>query len=46
MLAGAAAKLEAGGQPVLLDTAQGITDSVPPGTWSVQSAGQSKLDAS
>jgi hypothetical protein len=43
---GAATKLRAGSKPVLLDTAIGITNSVPPGTWKVQSAGQSKLTAS
>ena len=45
-LQGAASKLRAGSKPVLLDTATGITNSVPPGTWTVQSAGQTKLDAS
>jgi hypothetical protein len=44
--AGAATKLRAGNKPVLLDTATGITNSVPPGTWTVRSAGQATLDAS
>jgi hypothetical protein len=44
--AGVATKLRAGSKPVLLDTAIGITNSVPPGTWTVRSAGQTKLDAS
>jgi hypothetical protein len=45
--AGAATKLKAGNAPVLLETATGITDGVAktPNTWSVQSAGQTKLDA-
>lgn len=46
VLAGPAATLRAGGQPALLATASGATDSVPPGTWSVQSAGQTTLHAS
>jgi hypothetical protein len=46
MLAGAATKLKAGGKAVLLETAKGLTNSVPPGTWSVESAGQSALEAS
>ena len=45
MIVGAAMTLEAGGQAVLLDTAQGVTDSNPPGTWSVQAAGQSSVEA-
>jgi hypothetical protein len=46
MVAGPAAKLFVGG-PVVLDNANGITDGVPqPATWSVQSAGQTKLRAS
>ena len=44
-VAGIATKLSAGSMPVLLDTATGITNSVPPGTWQVRSAGQTKLDA-
>jgi hypothetical protein len=46
MIAGAATKLKVGTSPVLLENANGMTDSVPPGTWSVQSAGQTKLEAS
>jgi hypothetical protein len=45
-LAGAATKLTAGSKPVLLDTATGVTNSIPPGTWRVQSPGQTKLEAS
>lgn len=47
LIAGAATKLKAGNVPVLLDTATGMTDGVAPtpNTWSVQSAGQTKLDA-
>ena len=44
MLVGAATKLEAGGKPVLLETATGLTDSTPPGTWMVQDAGQSSVE--
>jgi hypothetical protein len=46
--AGLATKLTVTGQPVLLETAQGLTDAVPPlpVLWQVQSAGQSKLTAS
>jgi hypothetical protein len=33
------------GTPVLLDTTAGVTNSVPPGTFSVQAAGQTRLDA-
>ncbi len=44
LLAGAATKFTVGGQPVLLETATGLTDAVPPGNWQVQSAGQTKLD--
>ena len=42
---GIATKLRVGGRPVLLQTAIGPTDSAPPGTWNVVSAGQTKLDA-
>jgi hypothetical protein len=45
MILGAASKLTAGGIGVLLDTANGLTDSLPPGTWSVASAGQAKVTA-
>ena len=43
MLAGAATKLSVDGMPVLLDTATGLTDGVPPGTWSVLTSGQIAL---
>lgn len=46
VLSGAGTTLSVGGTAVLLDNAQGATDSVPPGTWSVQSPGQTKLGAS
>ena len=48
MLAGTAAKLKVDGKPVLLETANGTTDGLAPapGTWSVQSAAQTKLTAS
>lgn len=46
MLIGAAAVLKVDGAPVLLENATGLTNSVPPGTWSVQSAGQTILEAS
>jgi hypothetical protein len=48
MIAGAATRLKVGtpALPVLLENANGMTDSVPPGTWSVQSPGQTKLDTS
>ncbi len=42
--AGFATKLQVGGKPVLLQSATGQTDSSPPGTWQVVSAGQTKLD--
>jgi hypothetical protein len=45
MLIGAATRMQAGGKFVLLDTAMGLTDSTPPGTWSVEAAGQSKVEA-
>lgn len=45
MLIGSAVRLAAGGRPVLLDTANGVTDSVPPGTWTVTDPGQSTLQA-
>ena len=48
--AGLAAKLSVGGQPVLLDSANGITKPTvtpaTPGTWKVLSPGQTKLKAS
>jgi hypothetical protein len=45
LAAGEATKLKVKGKSVLLATATGATDSVPPGTWSVTKAGQAKLDA-
>jgi hypothetical protein len=45
MILGAAVKLTADGKPVLLDTATGLTDGVPPSTWSVQTSGQTKLSS-
>lgn len=45
-VAGTATVLRAADRPVLLDTATGVTNSVPAGTWQVRSAGQSTLDAS
>jgi hypothetical protein len=46
--AGVSTTLKAGGQPVLLEAALGLTDGVPvaPVQWSVASAGQTKLQAS
>jgi hypothetical protein len=46
MLSGAALKLKVDGKGVLLETAAGLTDGLPTNTWSVQSAVQTKLDAS
>lgn len=49
MASGASTNLKVGGKAVLLDTASGMTDGVttpPSNTWSVQAAGQTKLDAS
>lgn len=45
--AGAATKLKVGGKPVLLDTASGSADGLAPvpETFSVESAGQTKLEA-
>ncbi|MFF4287537.1 hypothetical protein ACWCXK_31365 [Streptomyces sp. NPDC001739] len=44
--AGMSKKLMVGGQPVLLDTASGVTVSSPaPGTWSVADPGQTILEA-
>jgi hypothetical protein len=43
ILAGLAQKLTVGGEAVALDTATGLTNSSFP--WSVQSAGQAKLEA-
>lgn len=46
VLAGPTPKLTVGGQPVLLANAQGLTDGLAPapGTWRVQSAGQTKAE--
>jgi hypothetical protein len=45
LLAGAATIFTVGEQPVLLETATGLTDALPPlNVWKVQSAGQTKLD--
>lgn len=46
IVAGVATKLKVGGKAVVLEGASGITSSTPPGTFSVSSAGQSKLRAS
>ena len=46
VIGGTATTLKADGKAVLLETVQGTTDGVPPGTWSVKSAGQTLLDAS
>ena len=45
LTAGAATKLKVSVKPVLLETAMGITNGLPLNIWSVQSAGQTKLDA-
>ena len=45
MILGTATTMEAGGLAVLLETAKGVTDGSPPGTWSVQDAGQSSVEA-
>jgi hypothetical protein len=45
VIGGTAKNLKADNKAVLLDTVQGMTDGVPPGTWSVQSAGQTMLEA-
>jgi hypothetical protein len=41
---GSATKFTLGGSPVMLETAMGLTDGVPPSPWQVQSAGQTKLN--
>ena len=46
VLTGLATKLSVDGQPVLLEGATGPTDSTPPATWSVTTAGQTVLKAS
>lgn len=47
LLVGASTTLSAAGQPVLLETARGLTDAVPPlpVLWQVASAGQTVLEA-
>jgi len=42
--AGVSTKLKVGGLGVLLDSAAGITVNAPPGTWSVDDAGQTLLE--
>jgi hypothetical protein len=48
VMAGPTPKVTVDGQPVLLDTARGLTDGVAPvpGTWRVQSAGHAKATVS
>lgn len=48
VLAGQSSTLTVAGQPVMLDTAKGLTDASPPQPvlWRVSSAGQSVLEAS
>jgi hypothetical protein len=48
VLAGASTTLSVGGQPVMLETAQGLTNATPPlpVMWQVSAAGQSVLEAS
>jgi hypothetical protein len=43
--AGVSTTLRLGHEFVALATAQGLTDSSPPGTWQVSSANQTKLEA-
>lgn len=45
---GRSSTLTVSGQPVMLETAQGLTDAVPaqPVLWQVRSAGQTVLEAS
>ena len=43
MLGGGAEGFDVAGRPVLLDTAGGLTDSNPPGTWRVTAPGQPTL---
>ena len=45
MLAGAATNMKAGQRAVLLDSASGMTNGVPPATWKVASAGHTKMSA-
>lgn len=44
--AGLARRLKVGGEPVVLEDASGRTTSTPPGSFSISSAGQTKLRAS
>jgi hypothetical protein len=48
LIVGASTTLSVGGQAVLLETALGLTDAVPPlpVLWQVVSAGQTQLEAS
>lgn len=43
--AGVSTRLSVGGQPALLETANGTTVNTPPATWSVAAAGQTKLES-
>jgi hypothetical protein len=43
MLAGASTRLTVDGKPVLLDTATGLTDGVPPSAWTVRTSGQTSM---
>jgi hypothetical protein len=46
ILTGLAVTLRVGIEPVVLETAQGLTDGAPPpALWQVSSAGQTKLEA-
>jgi hypothetical protein len=48
IIAGRSATLTVAGRPVMLETARGLTDAVPPlpVLWQVRGAGQSVLEAS
>lgn len=48
VLAGASTTLSVAGQPVMLETAKGLTSASPPSPvmWQVESAGQNVLEAS
>ena len=48
VITGASAVLAVGGQPVMLETAKGLTDASPPlpVLWQVSTAGQTALEAS
>lgn len=45
VIAGASTVLSVDGKPVLLDRATGVTDSVPPATWSVRGAMQTLFES-